>query len=132
MPVQDVLAGVSWPPRPVRVVALDHDAGTVAGHRLWIRSVEDWGAWMDVRVARVDEDGTRPLPRRLPPPDAWTAWLDGAPLEVADMVGRGDRRFSDGELRLRPGLPADGGGTLLVRVVVHPDEAPLTIELTLP
>lgn len=131
MPVADVLAGVAWPPRPVRVVPLDHDAGVVAGHRLWLRSVEDWGDWMDVRVARVDEQGVRPLPRRLPPPDAWAAWLDGEPLEVADMVGRGDRRYSDGELRLRPGL-GPGPAALVVRVVVHPDEPPLTVEVALP
>lgn len=131
MPVHDVLRGQDWPPRPVRVVPLDVDAGAVAGHRLWVRSVEDWGGWMDVRVARVDESGRTPLPRRLPPPDAWAAWLDDEPLAVADMVGRGDRRFSDGELRLRPGLPT-GPATLVLRVVVHPTEAPLTVELALP
>ena len=105
MPIEDVLADQDWPPRPRRVVPVDADAGLVAGHRLWIRSVEDWGGWMDVRFARVDEQGAQPLPRRLPPPEAWQAWLDGEELEVADAVGRGDRRFSDGELRLRPGLP---------------------------
>lgn len=107
MPVQDVLADQPWPPRPRRVVPLDLDVGVVAGHRLWVRSIEDWGGWMDVRVARVDELGQRPLPRRLPPPDAWRAWVDGEERDVADAVGRGDRRFSDGEVRLRPGLPDD-------------------------
>lgn len=132
MPVQDVLAGVAWPPRPVRVVPLDVDAGAVAGHRLWVRSVEDWGGWMDVRVARVDEGPGTALPRRLPPPDAWAAWLDGRPLEVADMVGRGDRRFSDGELRLRPGLGDAHEHALVLRVALHPDVPPLTVELVLP
>lgn len=119
MPIEDVLADQDWPPRPRRVVPVDADAGTVAGHRLWIRSIEDWGGWMDVRFARVDEEGVKPLPRRLPPPDAWRAWLDGEELEVADAVGRGDRRFSDGELRLRPGLP-DRDCTLTVLAELLP------------
>ena len=108
MPVEDVLADQPWPPTPVRVVPLDVELGEVAGHRFWLRAVEDWGGWMDVRIARVDEQGGRPLPRRLPPPPAWRAWLDGLPVTVVDAVGRGDRRFSDGEVRLRPGLPSDG------------------------
>ena len=121
MPIRDVLDGQDWPPRPRRVVPVDVDAGSVAGHRLWVRSIEDWGGWMDVRVARVDEAGTRPLPRRLPPPDAWRAWLDGEELAVADAVGRGDRRFSDGELRLRPGLP-DGPCRLTITAALLPGE----------
>ncbi len=121
MPIEDVLADQDWPPRPRRVVPIDADAGTVAGHRLWIRSIEDWGGWMDVRFARVDERGTQPLPRRLPPPEAWQAWLDGEELEVADAVGRGDRRFSDGELRLRPGLP-DRDCTLTITAALLPSE----------
>lgn len=130
MPIEDVLADQPWPPRPVRVIALDVDAGSIAGHRLWVRSVEDWGGWMDLRVARVDELGARPLPRRLPPPDAWRAWLDGEELTVADAVGRGDRRFSDGELRLRPGLP-DGDCTLTVTAELLPGEV-LRVDLRLP
>ena len=55
MPIEDVLADQDWPPTPRRVVALDVDAGSVAGHRLWFRSIEDWGGWMDVRIARVDK-----------------------------------------------------------------------------
>ncbi len=121
MPIEDVIGGQTWPPRPVRVIPLDIDAGSVAGHRLWVRSVECWGGWMDVRVARVDEEGQRPRPRRLPPPDAWQAWLDDQPLTVADAVGRGDRRFSDGEVRLRPGLPA-AGGTLTLHAELLPGE----------
>lgn len=107
MPIHDVVADQPWPPRPVRVVPLDLDLGEVGGHRFWLRSIEDWHGWMDVRIARVDEQGGQPLPRRLPPPAAWRAWLDGLPITVADAVGRGDRRFSDGEVRLRPGLPDD-------------------------
>lgn len=128
MPIEDVLAGQTWPPRPVRVVPLDVELGLVAGHRFWLRSVEDWGGWMDVRIARVDEAGLRPLPRRLPPPTAWRAWVDGLPVTVADAVGRGDRRFSDGEVRLRPGLPAPGGG-LRLRADVLPGEPPLDLEV---
>ena len=130
MPIQDVLEGQDWPPRPRRVVPLDVDAGTVLGHRLWFRSVEDWGGWMDVRIARIDEQGVRPLPRRLPPPDAWQAWLDGEALEVADAVGRGDRRFSDGEVRLRPGLPV-GGCTLTITAAMLPGEV-LRVDLRIP
>lgn len=121
MPIEDVLADQDWPPRPRRVVPVDADAGSVAGHRLWIRSIEDWGGWMDVRFARVDEQGIQPLPRRLPPPEAWRAWLDGGELTVADAVGRGDRRFSDGELRLRPGLP-DRDCTLTITAALLPSK----------
>jgi hypothetical protein len=121
VPIEDVLADQDWPPRPRRVVALDVDAGTVAGHRLWFRSIEDWGGWMDVRFARVDEEGGQPLPRRFPPPGAWQAWVDGEELSVADAVGRGDRRFSDGELRLRPGLP-DRACTLTIIAELLPDK----------
>ncbi|MFT5563641.1 MAG: hypothetical protein ACI970_000354 [Myxococcota bacterium] len=130
MPIEDVIGGQPWPPKPVRVVPLDLDAGVVAGHRLWVRSIECWGGWMDVRVARVDETGERPLPRRLPPPGAWQAWLDGEPLTVADAVGRGDRRFSDGELRLRPGLPTLGG-TLTLTAELLPGEV-LRIDVPIP
>lgn len=130
MPIQDVLEGQDWPPRPRRVVPLDVDAGSVAGHRLWFRSVEDWGGWMEVRFARVDELGQQALPRRVPPPDAWHAWLDGEELTVADAVGRGDRRFSDGELRLRPGL--DGrGGTLTITAELL-DGQVLRVDLDVP
>ena len=130
MPIADVLTGPDWPPRPRRLVPLDVDAGSVAGHRLWFRSIEDWGGWMDVRIARVDELGQRPLPRRLPPPDAWQAWLDGDELTVADAVGRGDRRFSDGELRLRPGLP-DRACTLTITAALLPGEV-LRVDLRVP
>lgn len=130
MPIEDVLADQDWPPTPRRVVALDVDAGSVAGHRLWFRSIEDWGGWMDVRIARVDELGHRPLPRRLPPPDAWQAWLDGEELTIADAVGRGDRRFSDGELRLRPGLPAEAC-TLTITAAMLPGEV-LRVDLRVP
>lgn len=130
MPVEDVLADATWPPRPVRVVPLDIDVGVVAGHRLWVRAIEDWGTWMDVRVARVDEGGERPLPRRLPPPGAWRAWVDGEERDVADAVGRGDRRFSDGEVRLRPGLP-DAGCTLTLTAELLPGQV-LRADLTIP
>ena len=132
MPIEDVLTGQDWPPRPVRVVSLDVDAGSVAGHRFWLRSIEDWGGWMDVRIARVDEDGTRPLPRRLPPPSAWRAWLDDMPITVADAVGRGDRRFSDGEVRLRPGLPDDDAPHRLRLSAEVLDGETVDVTLTIP
>ncbi|MFP5309861.1 MAG: hypothetical protein ACLGIR_09845 [Actinomycetes bacterium] len=122
---------VSRPPRHQRTVPLGTDAGTVAGHRLVLLSLEVWDAWVDLRFARVDEDGTRPLPRRVPPPDAWTATLDGAPLQVFDAVGRGDRAFSNGEVRLVPGV-GPAGGVLRLRVSLLDGADPLEVEVVVP
>jgi hypothetical protein len=108
--------GVPLPPRPVRVVPALTDLGTTAGHRLVLLSLEVWEGWADLRFARIDVGAERPLPRRVPPAASWQVTADGAPLEVIDAVGRGDRTFSNGEVRLRP---APGAGTSLhVRVEV--------------
>jgi hypothetical protein len=98
----DVPAGI----RPDRVVPLLADLGAVAGHRLTLLSLEVWPGFADLRFARVSEGGG-PLSRRVPPPDAWRITVDGEPAEVWDAVGRGDRDFSNGEVRLRP-APAPG------------------------
>jgi hypothetical protein len=115
----DVPAGV----RPDRVVPLLADLGAVAGHRLTLLSLEVWPGFADLRFARVSEGAERPLPRRVPPPSAWTISIDGAPAEVWDAVGRGDRDFSNGEVRLRPAPPA--GAEVSVEVDLLPGDTPL-------
>jgi hypothetical protein len=120
----DVLPG----PRPDRVVPLLVDLGEVAGHRLTLLSLEVWPGFADLRFARVDVEATRPLPRRVPPPGAWEITVDGTPVEVWDAVGRGDRDFSNGEVRLRP-APAPGAA-VTVRVELLAGADPLTGTIT--
>jgi hypothetical protein len=115
----DVPVGV----RPDRVVPLLADLGAVAGHRLTLLSLEVWPGFADLRFARVSEGADRPLPRRVPPPSAWSITVDGASAEVWDSVGRGDRDFSNGEVRLRPAPPA--GAEVTVQVDLLPGSAPL-------
>jgi hypothetical protein len=93
-------------------------------------SLELWDGWADLRFARTDEGAQRPLPRRVPPAGAWTVTADGAPLEVLDAVGRGDREFSNGEVRLRP-APSPGAH-LRVEVELLPGTPALQGEVTLP
>ncbi|GGI06160.1 hypothetical protein [Egicoccus halophilus] len=121
--------GLAVPDAPVRVVPLTVDLGTVAGQRVVLLSLEVWPQWADLRFARIDVGATRPLPRRVPPVDAWQVHLDGRPLEVLDAVGRGDRSFSNGEVRLRPVPPE--GSSLEVRVTVIPGHEPLTATVAL-
>lgn len=116
--------GIGVPDAPVRVVPLMADLGTVAGQKVVLLSLEVWPQWADLRFARVDVGAARPLPRRVPPVDAWTVRCDGEPLEVLDAVGRGDRWFSNGEVRLTP-VPA-AGAHLDVTVTVVPGTAPLS------
>jgi len=115
---------LSVPAAPVRVVPLTTDLGVTAGQRLVLLSLEVWPQWVDLRFARIDVGAARPLPRRVPPVAAWTVTCDDEPLEVVDAVGRGDRNFSNGEVRLRPAPPA--GATLHVRVEVVPGAPPLS------
>jgi hypothetical protein len=110
--------GVATPPRPVRVVPLVADLGVAGGHRLVLLGLEVWEGWADLRFARVDEGADRPLPRRVPPVGAWTLAVDGQPVEVLDAVGRGDRAFSNGEVRFAP--PPLPGARLHVTVEVVP------------
>jgi hypothetical protein len=120
---------VDGPPTLVpTVVPLGVDLGTAAGHRLLLLSLEVWADWADLRFARIDPGGAPPLARRVPPATAWTVTADGLALTVIDAVGRGDRTFSNGEVRLAP--PPAPGATLEVTVEVAPG-AVLTGRFTL-
>lgn len=110
--------GVGAPDRAPTVVPLSADLGVAAGHRLLLLSLERWPDWADLRFARIDPGGASPLARRVPPAPAWTVSADGRPLTVVDAVGRGDRTFSNGEVRLVP--PPAPGATLEVTVEVAP------------
>jgi hypothetical protein len=118
---------VPLPPRPIRVVPLLADLGEVEGHRLVLLSLEVWDGWADLRFARIDVGADRPLPRRVPPAGSWQLRVDGAPVEVLDAVGRGDRAFSNGEVRLRPAPAA--GAALLVQVEVVSGAPALSTEV---
>jgi hypothetical protein len=88
-------------------------------------SLEVWDGWADLRFARIDVGADHPLPRLVPPADAWLVSGDEGPLEVLDAVGRGDRAFSNGEVRLQP-APAPGS-SLHVRVEVVAGAPPLEV-----
>jgi hypothetical protein len=118
------------PPVPRGVVPLGLDLGAAAGQRVVLLSLERWDGWADLRFARIDVGATTRLARRVPPAEAWAVAADGRPLEVFDAVGRGDRAFSNGEVRLVPPPPA--GATLLVSVRVMPGTEPLRGKVTLP
>ena len=120
--------GIGVPDAPVRVVPLTADLGVVAGQRVVLLSLEVWPQWADLRFARIDVGADRPLARRVPPVDAWRVTCDGVPLEVLDAVGRGDRHFSNGEVRLAP-VPAEGAD-LEVTVAVVPGAPALTTSVT--
>jgi hypothetical protein len=117
-------AGTHVPDAPVRVVPLGVTLGTVAGQRLILLSLEIWPQWTDLRFARIDVGAARPLPRRVPPVGAWQIGCDDAAVEVLDAVGRGDRHFSNGEVRLAV-VPA-AGARLEVTVEVVPGAPALT------
>ncbi len=116
------------PPAPRRVDPLLVDLGAVEGHRVVLLSLEVYDRWADLRFARIAEDATRPLPRRVPPAEAWTVRADDTSLTVVDAVGRGDRDFSNGEVRLTP--PPSAGAVLDVAVTLLPGTAPLTARVT--
>lgn len=103
--------------------------GEAAGHRLLLLSIEDWGPWADLRFARLATPGAAPLARRIPLASDWQVHADGATLEVVDVAGRGDRTFSNGEVRVRP-APAPGAA-LRLRAVLAPGAA-VEVELTVP
>ncbi len=89
-------------PRSLGVVPLEVDLGLTAGHRVVLLSLEFWDGWADLRFARIDEQQVHRLTRRVPPVDAWHVVVDGVVVPVHDAVGRGDRTFSNGEVRLSP------------------------------
>lgn len=119
------------PPAPVRVLPLLVDAGTAAGHRLVLLSLEVWDDWADLRFARIDVGAAAPLPRRVPPASAWTVHDDaGTRYEIVDAVGRGGRSFSNGEVRLRP-PPPEPATVLYVGVTLSPGADDLAVEVRL-
>jgi hypothetical protein len=120
---------VPLPPSPRRVVPLLADLGSAGGHRLFLLSLEVWDGWADLRFARIDEGADRPLPRRVPPAGAWSLAVDGRTVEVLDAVGRGDRAFSNGEVRFRPA--PEEGAALHVRVEMTPGAPALEATLQL-
>jgi hypothetical protein len=96
-----------FPSVPLGVLPLGLDLGVAHGHRLLLLSLERWDGWADLRFARVDTGEGQRLARRVPPAEQWRVHADGVELEVVDAVGRGDRWFSNGEVRLVP-APAPG------------------------
>jgi hypothetical protein len=122
-------AGVSAPERPVAVRALLAEVGEAAGHRLVLLSIEDWGPWADLRFARLATPGAPPLARRIPLATDWQVWIDGVAAEIVDVAGRGDRAFSNGEVRIRPAPAA--GARLRLEATLAPG-ASVSIELDVP
>ena len=120
---------IALPPTPHGVVPLGIDLGSVAGQRVVLLSLEVWDGWADLRFARVDVGATTRLTRRIPPVEAWSVTADGEPLRILDAVGRGDRTFSNGEVRLVPSPALDA--TLEVSVEVVPGQPRLTTGVTL-
>ena len=121
--------GVSAPEHPTAVRSLLVEVGEAAGHRLVLLSIEDWGPWADLRFGRLATHGAAPLARRIPLATDWEVWIDGGPAEIVDVAGRGDRSFSNGEVRIRP-APAPGSH-LRLRALLAPGAAVET-ELTVP
>lgn len=117
------------PPAPRGVVPLGIDMGVSEGHRLVLLSLEVWQGWADLRFARIDVGATVRLTRRVPPADQWEVRADGEPLTIFDAVGRGDRSFSNGEVRLVPAPSLTA--TLEIGVVVVPEATPLATTITL-
>ena len=113
--------GVSAPEHPAAVRPLLVEVGEAAGHRLVLLSVEDWGHWADLRFGRIATPGAAPLARRIPLATDWEVWIDGATAEVLDVAGRGDRSFSNGEVRIRPAPAA--GTRLRLRAMLAPGAA---------
>lgn len=117
-------------PHPVGVAPLDVEIGTSHGHRMVLLALERWTDWADLRFARIDVAGTHRLARRVPPAEAWRVTADGHELEIIEVVGRGDRSFSNGEVRLRP-CPA-AGARLAVSVMVVPGSQPIEVTIPVP
>lgn len=112
------------------MVPLGVDLGVAQGHRLLLLSLERWDGWADLRFARMDTGDGQRLARRVPPAEQWRVHADGVVVEVVDAVGRGDRWFSNGEVRLVP-APAPGS-SLQVEIVLAPGAPALTGVVALP
>lgn len=100
------------------VVAICTSLGSTGGHELVVLSLERWSGWTDIRFARIDHQGTHRLTRRVPPASSWQVACDGEELVVLDAVGRGDRAFSNGEVRIA-GHIADGSKLHLSVVLIE-------------
>jgi hypothetical protein len=96
---------------------------------LVLLSIEDWGAWADLRFGRIATPGARPLARRIPLATDWSVSIDGRPAEVLDVAGRGDRSFSNGEVRIRPA--PQPGAVLSLRAQLAPG-AEVAIDVVVP
>jgi len=120
---------VRAPERPVAVRPLTVEVGEAVGHRLVLLSIEDWGPWADLRFGRIATPGAPPLARRIPLATDWQVWIDGVLAEVLDVAGRGDRAFSNGEVRIRPAPAA--GSRLRLRALLAPG-ASVEVELDVP
>jgi hypothetical protein len=120
---------MSAPVQPVAVHPLIVDAGEASGHRLVVLSIEDWGAWSDLRFGRIATPGATPLARRIPLANDWQISIDGVVAEVLDVAGRGDRGFSNGEVRFRPSPPP--GSSVTLRAELAPG-ASVGVEFTVP
>ena len=118
--------GITPPERPVAIRSLLVDVGEAAGHRLVLLSIEDWGPWADLRFGRIATPGAAPLARRIPLATDWSVLVDGVPAEILDVAGRGDRGFSNGEIRFRPA--PQPGSTLRVEAQLAPGAA-VAVEL---
>lgn len=114
--------------RPVAVTPLLADLGLNDGQRIVLLSFEHYTDWSDLRFARIDEGADRPIARRVPAAGAWTVTVPGNLHEVVDAVGRGDRAFSNGEVRIQPALTP--GTEVHVTVRVTPDSAPIGASVT--
>lgn len=115
---------------PVRIDPLLVELATALGHRLVALSLEVYDTVADLRFARIDVEGCHALARRVPARDAWQLRVDGRPVEVVDAVGRGDRSFSNGEVRFTP--PPPPGASLDVTVRLGRDTDPATTTIVLP
>lgn len=112
-------------PEPRRVVPVVADIGEQHGHRLVLLSLEVYDTWTDLRFARIDVGAPAPLPRRVPPAEAWSVSDDlGTDYTIVDAVGRGDRAFSNGEVRVVPAVP-DSVGALEITVRLTRNGPPL-------
>lgn len=129
-------AGVT---QPRDVLPIGGDLGVALGHRLVVLSLERWSKWADLRFARIDVEQRHRLTRRVPADDAWTVtWRatkqsPAVSVEVREVVGRGDRAFSNGEVRLAIPPASDGlsRGELTVSVVLAPGASALEMTIDL-
>lgn len=106
--------------------------GDLDGNTFVLLGLETWFSWTDLRFARIAVADARALHRRIPVTEAWMVRDDlGTAYEVVDVVGRGDRSFSNGEVRLRPPVP-DEASTLTVAVIPTPGADALAVTVDLP